>query len=712
MKKTLCAFMLTGLAGFGFGDLASFVNPVAGSLCAGHTTPAAIRPFGMISPGPNTGPLSGMGEWKRCSGYYYPDNTIMGFAHTHLLGIGVPSYCCLALMPVTGSAGMRSESAFSHDNETAEPGYYKVKLDTYDILAEMTCTKRAAIHRYTFPASPAPRILIDINQGADPTKGDLVQVSSNTLQGRVYCVRRKKHYQYFYIQFSAPFASYARTSDGATVSWAADADKTILAKVSISFVSETNAMANLEAEIPGWNFDAVRAAARNDWNNELSKIEIAGATDDQMRTFYTHLYFAFWHPQLASDVNGQYRSLSAPNTHGAVKTSPDGHYTSLPMWDVFRSEHPLLILLQRDIARKTVSTMLTDYSDYGALPKWKYAYIEHGGMIGRHALPVLAEAQAKGISVDVPKAREAAVAEGNLMSSNYRNIGFDSNTSETLEWAYDDWCIAQLAKTAGDTNSHARFTARSMNYTNLFNANEGFMCPRDPVTKKWMYDPYDPRRGYSQYVEGNGWHYTWSVFHDIQGLINLMGGDAAFEKTLDGLWTAMGTPDCPKDVVPEVGNYAHSNEPCHHVPYLYNYIGMPWKTQEWVRRIAGLYASGPHYGIDGNNDAGAISSWYIFSALGFYPVTPGTSGYVIGSPLFENATVHLDGGDLTITATSNSVANVYIQSMTLNGAEWNKTSLPYDAIKTGGSIVFTMGPAPSQWGTAPDARPFSVSPQK
>lgn len=713
MKKTLHTLMLIFLAGSSFGDLVSYVNPFAGSLCKGHTTPAAVRPFGMISPGPNTGPLSGMGDWERCSGYYYPDNTIMGFAHTHLLGIGVPSYCCLAIMPVTGEAGMGSESVFSHDNETAEPGYYKVKLDSYDVLAEMTCTRRAAIHRFTFPASPSPRILIDLKQGSDPALGDLVQVNENTLRGKVYCVRRKKHYQYFYMQFSSPFASYARTPEGAYVSWPEDANKTILVKVAISFVSEENAKENLDAELPGWDFDAVKVDARKEWNRELAKIEVEGGTDEQKRTFYSNLYFAFWHPQLSSDVNGQYRALSAPNTHGAVKTDPNGHYTSMPMWDVFRSEHPLLILLQRDIARKMVNTMLSDYRDHGALPKWKYAYIEHGGMTGRHAVSVLAEAYAKGIRFDLQEAGDASVNEGTQrMSGDYRTIGFDRNCGETLEWAYDDWAIAQIAKAAGNTEVYNRFMDRSMNYTNLYNPKEGFMCPKDPKTKEWIYDTFDPRRGYPEYVEGNGWHYTWSVFHDIQGLVNLMGGDEAFDKRLDGLWTAQGTPDCPPDVVPEAGNYAHSNEPCHHVPYLYNYIGKPWKTQKWVRYITDIYKPDPHYGIDGNNDAGAISSWYVFSVLGFYPVTPGSSEYVIGSPLFKKATVHLDGGDLTVIAKNNSSDNMYIQSMTLNGQDWNKTYLPYESIKNGGRIVFTMGPKPSKWGTAPDARPFSVSPRQ
>jgi predicted alpha-1,2-mannosidase len=707
MKKTLCTVLLTLLAGSSFGDLASYVNPFAGALCAGHTTPAAVRPFGMISPGPTTG----LADWERCSGYYYPDTTIMGFAHTHLLGIGVPSYCCLAIMPVTGDAGMGSKSAFSHDREAAEPGYYKVHLDSYDILAEMTCTKRAAIHRFTFPSSPSPRILIDIEQGSDPTQGDVLQLDNSTLQGRVYCVRRKNHYQWFHMQFSSPFASYTRTPEGAYVTWPETADKTLLVKVAISFVSKDNAKANLDAELPGWDFDAVKAAARKAWNDELAKVEVEGGTDEQIRTFYSNLYFAFWHPQLSSDVNGQYRSLSAPNTHGEVATDANGHYTSLPMWDVFRSEHPLLILLQPALARKVVNTMLADYRAYGSLPKWKYAYIEHGGMTGRHAVPVLAEAYCRGIPFDLQKASEAAVAEGtHKMSRDYMTKGFDRNTGETLEWAYDDWSIAQLAKAAGATQDHDRFMARSMNYTNLFNPKEGFMCPRDPDTKEWIHDPYDPRRGYPQYVEGNGWHYTWSVFHDIQGLVNLMGGDAAFEETLDGLWTAQGTPGCPPDVVPEVGNYAHSNEPCHHVPYLYNYIGKPWKTQERVRQIADIYRPDPHYGIDGNNDAGAISSWYVFSALGFYPVTPGTSEYVIGTPLFAKATLHLAGGDLTVMAKNNAPANKYIQSMTLNGEDWNKTYLPYEAIKNGGSIVFTMGPEPSPWGTTRDARPFSVSP--
>ena len=710
MKKTLYALLLIFLAVSSFGDLASYVNPIAGSLCAGHTTPSAVRPFGMISPGPTTGPISGMGDWERCSGYYYPDDTIMGFAHTHLLGIGVPSYCCLAIMPVTGDAAMGSESDFSHDNETAEPGYYKVNLDSYDILAEMTCTKRAAIHRFTFPSSPAPRILIDLEQGSDPTKGDLTQLDNSTLRGQVFCVRRKSHYQYFYIEFSTPFASYTRTPEGAYVSWPEDVDKTITVKVALSFVSEENAKANLDAELPGWDFDAVKSAAREEWNHELSKVKVEGGTDEQLRTFYSNLYFAFWHPQLSSDVNGQYRTMTAPNTHGTVKTAPNDHFTSMPMWDVFRSEHPLLILLQPDVASTIASTMLADYTDYGALPKWKYAYIEHGGMTGRHAVPVLADAQAKGIQFNLQKASEAAIAEGTKqMSGNYRTKGFDRNTGETLEWAYDDWSIAQLAKAAGNTNGYNRFMDRSMNYTNLFNPKEGFMCPRDPDTKEWIHDPYDPRRGYREYVEGNGWHYTWSVFHDIQGLANLMGGDAAFEKKLDGLWTAKGTPDCPPDVVPEAGNYAHSNEPCHHIPYLYNYIGNPWKTQKWVRFITNIYTPDPHYGIDGNNDAGAISSWYVFSALGFYPVTPGTSEYVIGCPLFEKATLHLAGGTLTVIARNNSAANMYIQSMTLNGQDWNKTYLPYDAIKNGGNIVFTMGPNPSQWGTAHDARPFSVS---
>jgi predicted alpha-1,2-mannosidase len=713
MKKIISIFMLVGLAGLGFGDLAAHVNPVAGSLCKGHTVPAAVRPFGMISPGPNTGPIADFGHWDRCSGYNYADDTIMGFSQTHLLGIGVPSYGCLSVMPVTGEAGLGSESEFSHDNEIAEPGYYQVKLDSFDVLAEMTCTKRVALYKFTFPESSSPRMLLDLNQGSDPSKGVVEQRSDRALQGNVYCVRRKKHNQYYQIQFSTPFASCTESEKGAVISWPEGAEKTIYVKLAISFVSTENAQLNLDAEMPGWDFDAVRAEARSEWNNELAKIELVDATEEQKNVFYTHLYFANWHPQLSSDVNGQYRAMSKPNTHGEVKTDPLGHYTSMPMWDVFRSQHPLLILTQRDIAKRMINTMLDDYDDFGALPKWKYAYIEHGGMIGRHAVPILLEAHRSGIEIDLPKAAQAGIDEGDKqMSGHYRSIGFDENTSKTVEWTYNDWSIAELAKAAGHNAEYDRFIQRSQNYKNLYNEEEGFLCPRDPKTKEWIHEDFDPRVGYKQFVEGNAWHYLFSIFHDVQGLANTLGGDEALVDKLDQLFAVEGHPDCPPDVMPESGNYAHSNEPCHHIPYLYNYVGKPWKTQKWVRFVSDIYTDGPHYGIDGNNDAGAISSWFVFSSMGFYPVTPGASEYVIGSPLYKKAVMHLDGGDLVIVANNNSKENKYIQSLTVNGNEWNKTFLPYDVIKNGGNLVFEMGPNPSKWGMGLEARPFSVSSKK
>ena len=644
------------------GRLTDHVNPFIGTGGHGHTYPGPSLPFGMIQPGPDTR-LTG---WDGCSGYHYSDSRIFGFSHTHLSGTGIADYADVLLMPATGEVRLNNgadgrpgySSAFTHAEEVARPGYYAVTLKDYDIRAELTTTLRAAMHRYAFPKGQPGHVVLDLEHRDKLTETSINVVSDTEVTG----LRRSTSWArdqvvYFVIRFSRPVGRVAasvkvpESPEGTLVSDLKGAFNVgsdggqLLVKVGISAVSVEGARKNLDAEIPGWDFEAVRKAADQAWERELSKIRVNGGTKDQQTIFYTALYHAMLTPNVYMDVDGQYRGRDF-KIHKA-----DGftYYSVFSLWDTFRALHPLLAIIDRARTRDFVRTFLRQYQEGGRLPVWELAANETDTMIGYHAVPVIADAIAKGIEgFDVNLAFEAmkhSAEEDRFGLAAYKQKGFidasdeAEGVSRTLEYAYDDWAIAQVARRLGRQDDYRRYLARSQAYKHLFDPSTGFMRAR--VEGFWL-TPFDPREVNNHYTEGNAWHYSFFVPHDVEGLMRLMGGREKFASKIDALFTAdsQTTGREQADITGMIGQYAHGNEPSHHMAYLYAYAGQPWKTQAMVRRILDtLYANDPD-GLSGNEDCGQMSAWYILSALGFYQVAPGSTEYVIGSPLFDSATIN------------------------------------------------------------------------
>jgi predicted alpha-1,2-mannosidase len=677
----------------------------------------------MIQPGPDTR-LTG---WDGCSGYHYSDSRIFGFSHTHLSGTGIPDYTDVLMMPMTGEVRLNNgadgkpgySSAFSHSEEIAQPGYYAVTLKDHGVRAELTTTLRVGIHRYALPAGRPGHVILDLEH-RDP----LIESSIDVLGEReVVGLRRSRSWAqdqivYFVIRFSRPFTVSLSGGPGAGVSKRAfsfgTAGGPLLAKVAISAVSIDGARRNLEAEIPGWDFDAVRAAADAAWERELSKILIQGGTRDQRVVFYTALYHTMLAPNVYMDVDGQYRGRDF-EIHKAEGFT---YYSVFSLWDTFRALHPLLTLIDRERTRDFVRTFLRQYQEGGRLPVWELAANETDTMIGYHAAPVIADAIVKGIDgFDVELAFEAMKAsaeEDRFGLAAYRRDGFidasqhSESVSRTLEYAYDDWTIAQVARRLDRQNDHARYLQRAQSYKHLFDPSTGFMRAR--VEGFWAV-PFDPAEVNNHYTEANAWQYSFFVPHDVDGLMRLLGGPEALAGRLDALFTASSTTTGREqaDITGLIGQYAHGNEPSHHMAYLYAYAGQPWKTQAMVRRIlAALYAAAPD-GLSGNEDCGQMSAWYVLSALGFYPVAPGSTHYVIGSPLFESAALRLEGGrEFVIRAKGVSAEGIYIQSASLNGSQYGTGILEHDTLMRGGELVFQMGEQPhTGWAAGPSSRPRS-----
>ncbi len=740
MRRALIAAALAALPLFscspGGGDPARHVDPLIGTGGHGHTFPAATVPFGMIQLGPDTR-LEG---WDGCSGYHYSDEVVYGFSHTHLSGTGCSDYGDILVMATTGdvmldrgegddtSNGYRSR--FSHETEKAEPGYYAVRLDDYGIGAEMTVTARAGMHRYTFPAAEKASIIFDL------LHRDKVMDSSIRVAGdrRVEGHRRSRAWAadqrvYFAAEFSEPFVSYGvalddRTLEGASsvagenvkayFSFAADKGARIMMRIGISAVDIEGARRNLEAEIPDWDFDRVRSEARAQWNRSLGKISVRGGTDAQMKTFYTALYHSMIAPNLYVDVDGRYRGRDLE-----IHTADGfGYYTVFSLWDTYRATHPLFTIIERKRTLDLIKTMLAQYEQGGMLPVWELSANETGTMIGYHSVPVIVDAWAKGIrGFDTALALEAmkhSSDQDGLGLKSYRKYGFipaeseGASVSRTLEYAYDDWCIARFAKSIGAEKDYERFIKRAQGYRHVYDPSTGFMRPR--VNGGWL-SPFDPSEINFHYTEANAWQYTFYVPQDVEGLVGMMGGRAAFIAKLDELFTASSETSGIEqpDVSGLIGQYAHGNEPSQHMAYLYDYAGMPWKTQERVREIMQTMYGNTPGGLCGNEDCGQMSAWYVFSALGFYPVTPGSGIYAIGSPLFEKAEIRLENGrTFRIIARGLSAKNIYIQSARLNGKDYSKSYIRHDDIMRGGELAFEMGPSPgSEWGTSDDDIPPS-----
>jgi len=739
-------------------DVTRWVNPFIGTGGHGHTFPGATVPFGMVQLSPDTR----IDNWDGSSGYHYSDDTIYGFSHTHLSGTGIPDGCDILFMPIVGDPPLFAKegdksvngyaSKFSHANEKAEPGFYSVKLDDDGILAELTSTTRVGLHRYTFPQGTVdPRVLIDL-EWRDKAKNLRVFPDGNGgLQGfRTSSSWAKNQTVYFVAQFSKPFESMPsigsklasdKSITGYKTSYAFknDGNPQILLKVAISYVSIEGARKNLAAELPGWDFDKVRADAKAAWNKELSKIEVSGGTDDQTTNFYTALYHTMIQPNVFSDVDGSYRGhdgkvhslvppkpgLKAERTkpgqkrdHGLMATNlrqrpPAGEqYSVFSLWDTFRAAHPLYTIIDERRTVDFINTFIRQYEQGGRLPVWELWGEETDTMIGYHAVSVIADAMAKGIKgFDYEKAYAAAKHSAELDHfglKDYKRRGYISmedeheSVSKTLEYAYNDWCIAKMARLLSERGHPARMQAgslrsdaenyerRARSFENLFDPSTGFMRPKK--NGGWV-SPFAPNEVTFNFTEGNSWVYSFFVPQDVSRLMQLYGGQDKFVAKLDELFTTSDklAGRFQPDITGLIGQYAHGNEPSHHIPYLFTYAGKPWKTQKYVRQIMDEFYKPTPDGLIGNEDCGQMSAWYILSASGFYPVNPGDGIYAFGTPLFPELTYRLQNGKtFTIRAKNVSPANKYILNAKLNGAPHKKAFITHEDIRKGGVLEFAM----------------------
>ncbi len=716
-------------------DPADFVNPMIGTDAHGHTYPGATLPFGMVQLSPDTR-LEG---WDGCSGYHYSDDVVFGFSHTHLSGTGVPDYCDILFMPATGDilldngavdASQGYASHFRHENEIATPGYYKSLLDDYNITVELTASKRVGFHKYTFPEAEGNHVIIDLLH-RDKVLDSWLEVVNDTL---VQGYRRSTGWArdqriYFSAVFSAPLNDFGLALDdlvgedslieGKNVKgyfeFNLPESKQLLVKVGISAVSAQGALNNLLAEIPGWDFEHTREQARSAWNDELKKIEVSGGSDAQKTTFYSALYHAYLVPNLFMDVDGKYLGRDF-KVH---QTNDFDYYTVFSLWDTFRGEHPLFTITQQQRTVDLIKTMITEYEQGGRLPVWEFASNETECMIGYHSIPVIADAYMKGITgFDEDNALEAMIHSAEMDHFGlkyYKEKGYipaqdeSESVSKTLEYAYDDWCIAMMAKKMGRKDVYEKFIKRAQSWKNVFDPSTGFMRAR---MKGGWFSPFDPKEVNFNYTEANAWQYSFFVPQDVSGLMDYLGGREELADRLDRLFTE--SPETTgreqSDITGLIGQYAQGNEPSHHMAYLYNYVGEPWKAQQRSRQIMDeMYNEKPD-GLCGNEDCGQMSAWYVLSAMGFYPVTPADPVYTFGSPLFDQVTLHLENGKtFVIRAEDHTPGNIYIQSAKLNGKPYSRSFLNHEDIINGGDLVFKMGPEPSKtFGTAEGDIPVSA----
>ena len=670
-------------------------------------------------------PDNGLPGWDRIAGYFWPDSTIAGFSHTHLSGTGAGDLYDISFMPVTlpyreakGSLGIHSK--FSHDDESASAGYYQVRLADYDINVELTATSRCGVQRYTFPKADAV-VFLNLRKAMnwDATQdAHIEQVDSVTLRGyrfsngwargqRVFfCTRFSRPFDKMSLDTAAIMSEGKRTGTSviARLDFKTKEGEQLVVSTALSGVSMEGAMRNLQAEMPDNDFDKCLASARKDWDEQLGKIEIECGNRDEKVKFYTALYHAMLAPTLYSDVDGAYYGPDK-QVHRAEGWT---NYSTFSLWDTFRAAHPLFTYVAPERVNDMVKSFIAFYEQNGRLPVWNMWGSETDMMIGYHAVAVIADAYLKGIGdFDAEKALEACVATANL--DDYRGIGAykelgyvpcnlkdpynadDWSLSKTLEYAYDDYCIARMAEKMGRKDVADEFDKRSQNYRNVYNPQTGFMQPRDD--KGNFVEPFSPDDYMPHICESNGWQYFWSVQHDVDGLMELAGGKERFAQKLDSMFTYRPGEDdeLPIFSTGMIGQYAHGNEPSHHVIYLFNAVGQPWKTQHYAARVMHeLYLNTPA-GLCGNEDCGQMSAWYVFSAMGFYPVDPVSGRYEIGSPLYPEVRMRLPNGKtFTVRANGVSQENCYIRSMTFNGAPYDKTYITHEQILSGGVLEFEM----------------------
>ena len=757
--------------GAGSGDLTSYVDPFIGTNYFGNTFPGATLPFAMVQLSPDTY----NDGWSHAAGYKWPDSSIMGFTHRHLSGVGMVALGDILVMPTVNSetqmepgtredpdAGYRSR--FSHDKEIAEPGYYCVCLEDYDVKAELTVTKRVGLHRYTFPETKDAHIIFDMGhilgkQSDDPSHIEIL--NDTTIQGYKTSPQGTL---YFVAVFSEPFTSYGTWNKeykkpelkggvfnpyksaetgvkvGAFLDYSTKAGEDIMVKVALSTVDIEGAKKNLAAELPGWDFDKVRKDALKTWNEQLKKIRIKGGTKAQKRVFYTAMYHSLLAQQIGNDVDGKYYGMD-----GKIHVAKGyDFFPTFSAWDTYRSEHPLMTIIETKRSNEMIKSIIDKTRNHGWLPAQHFNNLFRPSMVGDHLVPIVVDSYVKGIRdydinyiYDMMKKKAIENAPAGFDPENdrpgldfYEKHGYipvdrdDESVAATLEFAYDDWCIAQLAKELGKDDDYRYFSNRALNYRNVYDKETGFMRPR-MSDGSWLrlckkgelpkpafngdhsyYGCFDPlfigTRPNRHYAESNAWHYLWSVQHDVPGLINLMGGKDAFVKKLDEFFTMSPEITGPNyvGVVGTIGQYVHGNQPSHHVAYMYDYAGEPWKTQMRVNQVMNQLYHDNQGGIPGNDDMGSLSSWFVLSAMGFYEIAPGNGIYTIGTPLFKEVKVNLENGKVfTVIAKNRTKENLYIQSATLNGKPLNKPFLKHEDIMNGSTLVFDMGPEPNKkWG--------------
>ncbi len=718
MKPTFITILATGLL---LGSCATadnsapvdLVDPMIGTGFHGHTYPGATTPFGAVQFSPDTR----AGNWDACSGYHYSDSTINGFSLTHLSGTG----CCDLGDILFSPTSTDTPLPFSHKAEKATPGFYEVTFTEPAIKAELTAAEHSGMARFSYPEGIEPSVFINLRH--EIATGEPVDSAYLTVSGpaEVSGLRMSSgwsplHRVYFVAQFSEPIASSSVEADSSKAVLKFAPGKPVTMRVGISGVSVANARLNLESEMKSFDFEAQAAAARNAWEAELSKIKIEGGSLEERRTFYTAMYHCMVAPNVVSDVNGQFRRNNQQVGQASEGTK---RYSTLSIWDTFRAWHPLMTLIEPKLASDIAGSMLDMYDATGELPIWPLGSNETKCMIGYHSASVLADAYMKGIGGFDPKAAlDAMVKSSNINekgSEYYTTMGYipanikREGVSCQLEYAYDDWCIATMAQAMGDTATANQYFKRAASYENVFDGNSRFFRGKR-ADGNWV-SPFNPRAVDRNFTEATPWQYRFFAPHDVQGLANLLGGRDALIAAIDSMFTQ------PSELIGEqsditglIGQYAHGNEPSHHIVYLYNYLGQPWKTQEWTRRLMReMYAPTPE-GIIGNEDCGQMSAWYVMTALGIYPVCPGSGEYALTAPMFPKAEISLaDGKTLTIVA-NNPSKNQYIESVTLNGKSVDTNFITHAALMQGGTLEFKLTDKPVMTrGTSPEAAPMSMT---
>ena len=701
--------------------LTSHVNTFIGTGGHGHTYPGASMPFGMMQLGPDTR-LTG---WDGCGGYHYSDHYVYGFSHTHLSGTGVSDYGDVLLMPTTeinfhnGADGLPGyRTRFSHENESAEPGYYQVWLDSTDIKVELTVAARSGIHKYSYPTSDNQFLILDLVHRDELLDHKIERVSATEIRGYRHSKAWAEQQQlYYYMIFSEPMATDSWTIEDGEKRLGLRFDnpdnKPVYVKVGISAVDMAGAHNNLKLEIANKTFDQVRYEAQQTWQSQLEKIVVETDDYDDKVNFYTAMYHAMLAPNIYNDIDGRYRGMDL-EVHD---TKYFDYYTVFSLWDTYRAAHPLFTIIEQDRTNDFINTFIAKYDEGGIMPIWDLAANYTHCMIGYHAVPVIADAYLKGIdgyNVNAAfSAMKHSATRTKLGLESYKQFGFipveeeAESVSKTLEYAYDDWTIAMMAQKLGRRADYEAYLRRAQCYKNIYDPETKFM--RGRFRNTW-FSPFDPYEVNFNYTEANSWQYSFYVPQDVTGFIALMGGKSELEAQMDKLFTANDNTSGRHqvDITGLIGQYAHGNEPSHHIAYLYNFVNKPHKTQERVHQILKtLYRNDPD-GISGNEDCGQMSAWYVLSSMGFYSVTPGSNEYIIGTPLFDQVSINLENkNQFTIKAKDRTDTNIYIQSAELNGQPYPYSYLRHEDLMAGGTLIFHMGGEPSTWATSDSHIPIT-----